>query len=333
MSLESLRKEMAKAGVTMGFATPTEWLSTGTYAMNFIMSGRFDVAVPNKRMTLLWGQSGSGKSYFATKLAKEASLKGYHIYYLDSETAADEQYMERLGIDPTIENIDVFQTPTIEKATETMSAIFRSLDKEKDKAMIIIDSLSNLLTEKEAGEFDKGIQKGDMGQQAKKLKLFVKNMNSKVGQYDAFILGIGHAYRNQDLMNGEGLWKFSGGDGVEFIPSISVNLNKFKLKEKNSSTVIGVRIKVKVTKSRYTKLGGELDLEVPWETGEDPLSGLLDMAKDAGLVNQAGAWYNYELNGDLIKFQSKNFKDHYLNLFDFCDGDSPVDEESEEEKV
>ena len=172
-----------------------------------------------------------------------------------------------------------------------------------------------LETEKEVEDFDKGVTKGDMGQFAKRAKLFMKNINNKIGDRDNFFIITNHAYQNQDVTNGEGVCIPSGGKGIIFIPSISVYLSKLKLKE--GKDIVGVRITAETSKSRFTQLGRKVQLEVPYDRGIDPLDGLLDLAEEADIVKRSGGWYSYEMNGETQKFQKSSFKDHYMNLFDF----------------
>jgi len=56
--LDQLRKGLDKKNIVTFMNEPTHWISTGNAAMNFRMSGRLDVGLPNKRTLMLWGESG-----------------------------------------------------------------------------------------------------------------------------------------------------------------------------------------------------------------------------------------------------------------------------------
>lgn len=326
--LDSLKKSLDKANITTGLTEPDEWLSTGIHALNFTMTGDFIKAIPNRRSTLLWGESGTGKSFLLSNAALQAQAKGYEIVMIDTETSLHEEYLERVGVN-TKENFMAIQATTIEETTKVMSEIFKNYDY-TDKVCVIVDSISMLETETDSANFDKGVAKGDQGQQAKRLKKMVKSINAKIGKYDMFFIMSGHAYLNQDILNGEGKWILSGGKGLQFIPSVSVLLTKKKLKE--DSDIVGIRINTEVTKTRFTQLGGKTEIPLNYKTGFEPHAGLLELAEAADLVKKNGAWYSYELNGDVVKFQSKNFGDHYRNLFDFDESSEIVENLSELEE-
>lgn len=323
-NLDQLKKELAKQEIYTTFSTPTEWLSTGIYALNFTMSGTFQHGIPNKRSTFFWGPSGAGKTFLLANAAKHAQDKGYHILYLDSENAIDREYMTKIGLDLSEDKFTPINVTSIEDVTKTMAAIFSNCDP-TDKLFVGLDSISMLLSEKEEGDFTSGDMKGDQGQQAKKLKLLMKNINSKIGNFDMFFVGVAHAYQNQNVLNGEGNWILSGGKGIEFIPSISVLLTKLKLKE--GSDIVGVKIRTEVTKTRFTKLGGKTEIEVPYDTGFDPYSGLLEMAVAAKVVTQAGAWYKATINGNEEKFRAADFSKYADMIFDLQSKDLPAEEE------
>ena len=167
-------------------------------------------------------------------------------------------------------------------------------------------------------DFNKGKLKTDMGLFAKRIKSFVKKINNKVGDRDNFLIMTTHAYLNQDVRNGKGVAIPSGGEGFIFMPSISVYLSKLKLKEETD--VVGIKLTAETTKSRFTQLGRKIRLEVPYDRGLDPIDGLLDMAIEADLVDDtAKGWYKIidTDTGEEIKFRKKDFGDHVNKLFDF----------------
>mgnify|MGYP003339291097 CR=1 FL=1 len=58
------RKDITKSieGLSIGFNDPTDWIGTGNYALNYIISGDFNKGVPLGKVTVFAGESGSGKS-------------------------------------------------------------------------------------------------------------------------------------------------------------------------------------------------------------------------------------------------------------------------------
>ena len=58
--LSKFRKGITKSieGVSIGFNDPTDWISTGNYALNYLISGSFDKGVPLGKVTVFAGESG-----------------------------------------------------------------------------------------------------------------------------------------------------------------------------------------------------------------------------------------------------------------------------------
>ena len=332
MSYKDLQKSLNKAKINTGIVNPDHWLSTGIYLLNATMTGSFLRAIPNRRSVLFWGESGTGKSFLASLIAKEAQDSGYHVIYIDTEFSIHDDYLRRIGVDIDDESkFTAITISTVQEATKVMASIYSSFSPE-DKVCVIMDSLSNLETENDSKNFDKGELKGDQGQLAKQLKKFMKSVNAKIGHRDMYFVTTGHAYQNQDVLNGEGKWLFSGGKGVQFIPSISVLLTKLKLKDETE--IVGVKIRTEITKSRFTKLGGKSEIELDYEKGFEPYSGMLELGVKGGLIKRNGAWYSYtNTNGEEVKFQKKDFGNHFDQIFDLKKYDIEPEEKYEVEEL
>jgi len=67
--LSKFRKSITKSidGISIGFSDPTDWVSTGCYALNYLISGDFKKGVPLGKVTVFAGESGC--------LPKSATIK------------------------------------------------------------------------------------------------------------------------------------------------------------------------------------------------------------------------------------------------------------------
>jgi recombination protein RecA len=311
-NLTKLRKQLEKKNITTKMNDPDNWISTGSALLNYRLTGRFDVGIPNRRSILYWGESGTGKTYLTSNACKEAQDQGYMIIYVDSEESISEDYMKKIGIDLSPDKFMPILVDTIEECTVALSEVWSALDKD-DKFILVIDSLAGLLSEKELKEFENGETKGDLGQLAKKFKLFVKNINKQVARYDAFCILVTHAYQNQDILNGQGRWICSGGKGFQFFPSMSIMLEKRKLKE-GGEKINGVLIRGEVTKTRFTAPFQQFELKVPYDRGLEFTDGMLDVLLESGVISKNGAWYSYEVDGEVRKFQGGKFDEHFDDI-------------------
>ena len=75
--------------------------------------------------------------------------------------------------------------------------------------------------------------------------------------------------------------KISGGQGLYMQVVLLSQLRNLNLKEdadgNKVSTVQGIRAACKVMKSRYSKPFEGVQIKIPYETGMDPYSGMLEM--------------------------------------------------------
>lgn len=307
---DKLRKNLEKKDIVTELNDPTDWVSTGSAALNYRLTGRIDVGLANKRSLLLWGPSGSGKSFLTSTIAKNCQDKGYRVIYLDSEESISYEYMKKIGMNLDDDWFIPISVGTVEEVTTTISEIFTTMNKD-DKFILVIDSLAGLLTEKESDEFDKGSSKGDMGQLAKRLKLLTKNLNKKLADFDAYCVMVTHAYQNQDMYSGE-KWVCTGGKGMQYFPSFSVLLDKAKIRGEEK----GFRMKFEVTKTRFTAPNQKGELIVPYDSGMNFTDGLLDVLVEEGVVIKNNAWYSFEKDGETVKFQSSKLVDHVDDLIE-----------------
>ena len=58
--ISKFRKSITKSidGLGIGFNDPTDWVSTGNYALNYLISGDFFKGVPLGKVTVFAGESG-----------------------------------------------------------------------------------------------------------------------------------------------------------------------------------------------------------------------------------------------------------------------------------
>jgi hypothetical protein len=100
--------------------------------------------------------------------------------------------------------------------------------------------------------------------------------------------------------------KISGGQGFIYASSIVIAMKKLKLKEDEDgnkiSDVMGIRAACKVMKTRYAKPFEGVQVKIPYETGMNPYSGLVDLAEKRGLLKKDGNRLAFTTtDGEIIK--------------------------------
>jgi len=303
LDFTKLHKDYSKKrGIKSGFNDPITWIDTGNKALNKMVSGRFDAGIPLGAVTIVAGESGSGKSVLVSgNIVRNALAQGINVVVVDTEDALKTKWVSDLGVDPDHPNLVKFVLNTINEIAQMIGDFtdgyreeYKNVPREdQPKMLFVIDSLGFLESETEIEQFQKGALKGDKGIKAKMLKMLVGNCIRLFAGYEIGLIATNHVYKSQDQYKPDDI--ISGGGGVIFAASIIVSMNKKKLKESTEAgaPVLGIIAKTKCVKTRYSKPFEEVDVNIPYETGMDPYSGLFDMFEAKGLLTKVGNRYRY----------------------------------------
>ena len=295
--VSKFRKSITKsiAGLSIGFNDPTDWVSTGNYALNYLISGDFNKGIPLGKVTVFAGESGAGKSYICSgNIVKAAQDQGIFVVLIDSENALDEDWLKALNVDTSEEKLLKLNMAMIDDVAKTVNdfmAEYKAMNEEdRPKVLFVIDSLGMLLTPTDVDQFQKGDLKGDMGRKPKALTALVRNCVNMFGSANVGLVATNHTYASQDMFDPDD--KISGGQGFIYASSIVVAMKKLKLKEDEDgnkiSEVRGIRAACKVMKTRYAKPFESVQVKIPYETGMNPYSGLVDLAEKQELLVKDG---------------------------------------------
>ena len=300
--VSKFRKDITKSidGLSIGFHDPTDWISTGSYALNYLVSGDFYKGVPMGKVTVFAGESGAGKSYFASgNIIRAAQEQGIFVVVIDSENALDESWLHALGVDTDESKLLKLSMSMIDDVAKTISvfmADYKAMaEEDRPKVLFVLDSLGMMMTPTDVDQFNKGDMKGDMGRKPKALTSLVRNTVNMIGSYNVGMVCTNHTYASQDMFDPDD--KISGGQGFIYASSIVIAMRKLKLKEdadgNKVSTVQGIRAACKVMKTRYAKPFEAVQVKIPYETGMDPYSGLLDLFEAKGMLTKQGNRLKY----------------------------------------
>jgi recombination protein RecA len=337
--LKGFKKDLESIdGVGTSSEPPRYWYSFGNFVLNKIMSGSFYKGVPQGRLTSLAGASGAGKSFLAANLVKAAQQSGAYCVVIDSEGALDDGFMNKIGVN-TDEDYMYVSVSTVPQVTKVISSFLKGYKnaegtgEDAQQVFILIDSLDMLMTETEQDHYNKGDQKGDQGQRNKQLKAMLRTFVQDIKKLNVAIVFTSQVYKNQDVMNGEGLWIVS--DAVKYSTSQIVLLSKLKLKDENGKAgdFAGIRMKCEGYKTRFSQPFQKVTIEVPYETGMDPTSGLLEVALELGVIEKKGS--RYSLKGSDDTWYSKDLNKYAEDILVKCEiagqdfrlgGNSPAEE-------
>tara|TARA_R110001599_G_scaffold11699_2_gene55281 strand:+ start:474 stop:896 length:423 start_codon:yes stop_codon:yes gene_type:complete len=128
--VSKFRKDITKSidGLSIGFNDPTDWVSTGSHALNYLISGDFHKGVPLGKVTVFAGESGAGKSYFAAgNIVKSAQDQGIFVVLIDTENALDEAWLQALKVDTSEEKLLKLSMSMIDDVAKTISTFMHRL--------------------------------------------------------------------------------------------------------------------------------------------------------------------------------------------------------------
>ena len=300
--ISKFRKSITKSieGLGIGFNDPTDWISTGNYALNYLISGDFNKGVPLGKVTVFAGESGAGKSYICSgNIIRHAQEQGIYVILVDSENALDEAWLHALGVNTSDEKLLKLNMAMIDDVAKTISEFMKEYkalpQDERPKVLFVVDSLGMLLTPTDVNQFEAGEMKGDMGRKPKALTALVRNCVNMFGSYNVGLVCTNHTYASQDMFDPDD--KISGGQGFVYASSIVVAMKKLKLKTdadgNKTTTVNGIRAACKIMKTRYAKPFESVQVEIPYTTGMSPASGLVDLFEAKGVLTKSGNKLQY----------------------------------------
>ena len=322
------RKNITKSvpGMSVGFRDPDTWVSTGNFTLNKLISNDFHKGIPLGKVTVFAGESGAGKSFIAAgNVVKNAQDQGIFVVLIDSENALDESWLHALNVDTTPEKLLKLNVAMIDDVAKIISDFMKGYredhadkpDEERPKVLFVIDSLGMMMTPTDVDQFNRGDMKGDMGRKPKALAALVRNSVNMFGDYNVGLVATNHTYASQDMFDPDD--KISGGQGFIYASSIVVAMRKLKLKVdadgNKTSQVHGIRAACKVMKTRYSKPFESVQVEIPYETGMSPYSGLVEFFEAKGLLIKQGNRLKYvtKAGEEMIEFR-KNWSDEKLDI-------------------
>jgi RecA/RadA recombinase len=336
--ITKFRKGVAKSipGLSIGFNDPKTWLNTGCYALNYLISGRFDGGVPLEgKFTMFAGDSGSGKSYIVSgNIIKDCQAKGIMPIVVDTENALDESWVKALGVKTGEKDIIRVSGATIDDITQALMQFIQQYRdtydsepyEERLKCIIIMDSLGMMISPNNQKQAEEGNMVGDMGIKAKQITHMIRVMMAQIATQPIGLVATNHVMDSQDKYQPD---KIPGGKMLEFASSVIVQMNKYLLKEDEDGKalaggqVAGVRSTAVVRKSRYAKPFERIKLDIPYDRGMNPYSGMFDLVEKKGIIQKDGMRYVYTspVTGEIFKEYRKDFRkkgifDHIIAEWD-----------------
>ena len=271
-------------------ADVTNFIDTGSYAFNALLSGSIYGGMPANKITAIAGEAATGKTFFALGIVK-AFLdkdKDAGVIYFESESAISKSMIESRGVDST--RMVVVPVSTVQEfRTQSLKILDKYIEQPEGKRkplLFVLDSLGMLSTTKEMEDTAAGKETRDMTR-SQIVKSTFRVLTLKLGKAGVPMIMTNHTYDVIGSMYPQK--EMGGGSGLKYAASSIVYLSKRK--EKDGTEVIGNIIHCKNYKSRLTKENAMIDVRLTYKTGLDQYYGLLELGEAAGVFKKVSTRY------------------------------------------
>jgi RecA/RadA recombinase len=294
-------------------STVNEWVDTGCMALNAIISGSLYGGVPMGRITGFAGPQACGKTLMVNKIVANAQKKGMHVVYFDTENALDPDTAKNLGCD--IKKIKHCPIEIIEECRNQIVKFLKGVIENnlQGKVLLVIDSLGNLISAREAKIIEDGKDSADMGARAVSLKSMLRAITHVSAKANCPVMFTNHIYDNPGALYPTLVKSQSGGSGPLYMSSVLVQMSTKqervgKSDNKNSNDEIsvmgkdvnGLTMRALTTKNRFVPPFQEIEMYLNFKTGLSKYSGLLEMSEKLGIIQKQG--HRYVLGEEILGF-------------------------------
>jgi RecA/RadA recombinase len=309
-----------------GFSDIDEFIPTGNYMLNALMSGSLFGGYPNARSVGIAGASGAGKTFLMMNAVREAQKMGYFPFYVDTEGALDTSDFEKFGID--LARMTYVRLGIVSEVKFFVNDLIKTAEENPGlKIMVIVDSISMLETDKEVSDLDKGKSANDMGLRAKELRSLFKSFTLELSNLKIPLLFTSHISTSLDQYKPDGM---NGGMGPLYSASVILMLTKAPLRDEATNAKTGVICRATTDKNRLAKPDA-IEMHISFLKGMNPFVGLHKVAfnfnncgigrgnkfteKEYSKLKPAEQEQctQFELNGEIFYFFPKETARNYIS--------------------
>ena len=287
------------------------FIDTGSYVFNALLSGSVYGGLPANKITALAGESATGKTYFLMGIVKNFldANPDSGVVYFESESAITKQMVVDRGIDP--DRMVIVPVTTVQEfRTQAIKVLDRYMEQDVDirrPLFLCLDSLGMLSTTKEVEDTTDGKETRDMTR-AQVLKAAFRVLTLKLGKAKVPMVVTNHTYDSMGSMFPTK--EMGGGSGLKYAASSIIFLSKKK--EKDGTEVIGNIVHCKNHKSRLTIENKMVDVRLTYDKGLDKYYGLLELAEKYDIFKKVSTRYEMPDGAKLYGKQILNDPEKYF---------------------
>jgi len=282
-------------------------------SLDLVLNG----GIPEGSFVIFTGHPKCGKTTTSLDFAATAQRpeyaygsfkEGRNVYYLNIEGRLKKRDLQGIpGINLDRFHIIGSQQGKILHAEEYLQIAERIINEEPG-SVVIIDSYSALCTE---AEITNGMDKMQRADGAKLLAKFCRKVANVIPVNKNVVIGITHLMGNPGYGNVE--FKEKSGQAIAYQTDIKLRAKFFKpWTVGKEDTQVGQMVDWQVICSALGPPGASITSYIRYGQGVDRAMEVFNLAKDIGLIDQAGAWYTISCVEDTPKFQGEEKARNYI---------------------
>ena len=282
MALDAIEKQFGKGSIMKlgeSHKINIETIPTGALSLDIALGG----GLPKGRVIEVYGPESSGKTTLTLHAIAQVQKQGGTAAFIDAEHALDPAYAKRIGVD--VENLLLSQPDNGEQALEITETLVRS----NAVDIIVVDSVAALVPraeiEGDMGDSLPGLQARLMSQALRKLTGVINRSKATVIFINQIRMKIGVMFGNPETT--------TGGNALKFYSSVRMDIRRIG-QIKQGENVVGNRTRVKVVKNKIAPPFREAEFDIMYNEGISRSGDVLDLGVKHGIIEKAGAWFNYE---------------------------------------
>jgi len=239
--------------------------------------------LPIGRITLVYGDFSSGKTFLSLKAIAAAQAKGMSVILIDSDRSYEPKWAKLVGVD--VSNLIVARPNYGEQALDLAEALISS-----GEDLVIMDTMDALLPISDA---ESDMEDNFIGLQSRMISRGLRKI-LRVNQKTIFF-AISHVR--------EGFGRFAskripGGKAQEEMASLMLLISKgaaIKDEENDPKKRVGFNMRVTIEKDKiHGNMYDSCELPFRFKDGAiDTMSGLFQLGLDVGVIKKSGGWYDF----------------------------------------
>ena len=312
--VDSLNKKLGDVAFILGKGDSPpetkEWLSTGSTILDTIISNNIDAngGIPVGKLVEISGEAATGKSLLSYMILKDCQDKGGIPVLIDTENAANEDFLRLIGLEFYPEGSLVYiQVDSIEGVFKAIEDIIRRIrENDKDKLCCIVwDSVAGTSTDAEIqgdyGDATVGLAARLIGQGLRKIIRFIGTQRVSLVFLNQIRQKIGVFFGDDTVT--------PGGKAIPFFAAVRIRLYSGG-KVKAGKDVLGVGIRPKIVKNRMGPPHREAELKMYFNRGLIDEEGWIDVLLKFGKAKKISAQKSQIVNkdnGETYEILNRNF--------------------------